>query len=119
MYSGFLCKELFFSLDTVRVGNATLVDGADGGTLRFVMEPDALGAEIRIDDVDRVSLADGIVRTLRKTGPTGNTVVGNQNRHSGLLDLSFNTLRLCCKEGEVFTASMFYKSQQRRMIVVS
>ena len=57
-------KEDVFGLEVARIGDAA-VDGADRGARLFVVEPDALGAQVGIDDVDVLALADGFVRALR------------------------------------------------------
>src|SRR5262249_53233365 len=57
-------QEDLFRLDDLRIGEAAL-HGADRLTRLVIVEADALGAELGIDHVDLVALADGLVGTLR------------------------------------------------------
>ena len=73
-------EELILGLDVLGVGQAAL-DRAHSLTSFVIVEPDALGAEVRIDDVDFVALADGLVRALRLAGTAVDAVVGDVRRH--------------------------------------
>jgi hypothetical protein len=85
----FLREKLLFCFDVIGIRYAAFVNGTNGSTLGFIVEPDAFRAEIRIDHVNGIPFADSVIRTLRKAGSAGNAVIGNQNRHPGLLDHFF------------------------------
>ena len=55
-------------LGPIGIGEAAL-DRADGLTRFMIVEADALGAEIGVDDVDIVPFADGIVRASGSHAP--------------------------------------------------
>ena len=91
----FLKKHLG-ALRIDRIRDAAVVDRTDRRTLRLIEVPDTFGAPIMGDDVDAVSYAlaiadmislrlcvtpcfkDRFVRTLWKTGTTGDTFFGDQ-----------------------------------------
>ena len=60
-------------LAMVRIGNAAL-DRAYRLAGLVVVEPDALGAELGVDDVNLVTLADGFVGALGLAGPAVDAV---------------------------------------------
>ena len=72
-------EELLF-LPMIRVRKAAL-DRADGLTRFVIIEPDAFGAELGVDDVDLVTLADGLVRALGLASAAVDAVGGNVRRH--------------------------------------
>jgi hypothetical protein len=57
------------------------VNRADGSALLGVVESDALGAELGIDDVDVVLLADRLVGTLGLAGAAADAFLGNHRGH--------------------------------------
>ena len=53
------------------------IDRADLNALRLVEVADALGALVRVDDVNFLALGDGLVRALRFTNVAVDALVGN------------------------------------------
>jgi len=86
LYSAFrlellvLGLEFFLGLGVVRVDEDT-VYRADFDTLRLVVMADTLGAEIGIDLIDFVTLADSAVGAFGFTYIAVNTFVGNHQCH--------------------------------------
>src|SRR5262245_49674461 len=72
--------EDFLGLDDLGVREAAL-QGADGLAGFVIVEADALGAELRIDDVDLVALADRLVRTLGLAGAAVDAVFRDVRCH--------------------------------------
>src|SRR5262249_58565306 len=60
-------------------------DGAHSLAGFVVIEADALGAEVGVDDVDFVPLADGLVRALRLARATVDAIFGDVSRHGLVL----------------------------------
>ena len=71
-------------LDVVRIWQAAL-DRTDRLASLVIVETDALGAELGIDDVDLLTLADGFVRTLRLASAAVDAVCGDVGRHGCVL----------------------------------
>src|SRR5437588_6512137 len=67
-------------LEIVRIRNAA-IHRADRRARLFVMEADALGAERGVDDEDVLSLADGLVGTLRLARAAVDAFLGNHGCH--------------------------------------
>src|SRR5690242_5929071 len=70
-------KRLFFAM--IRIRQAAL-DGAHGLTRLVIVEADALGAELRVDDVNLVPFADGFVGTLRLARAAVDAIRGDVRR---------------------------------------
>src|SRR5690606_35447613 len=78
-----LGHQLLPALDPVGV-QRNAVHGADLLTLGLVEMADALGAQVRVDDVDFLALGNGPVRAFRFADVAVDAVVGNHQGH-GLL----------------------------------
>src|SRR5690606_9341360 len=78
-----LGHRLLSALDPAGV-QRNAVHGADLLTLGLVEMADALGAQVRVDDVDFLALGDGPVRAFRFADVAVDAVVGNHQGH-GLL----------------------------------
>src|SRR5436305_384992 len=74
-------EQIAFGFEVVRIRDAA-VHRADGGAGFLVVEADALGAELRVDDEDVLALADGLVGTLRLTSPAVDAFFGDDGCHS-------------------------------------
>src|SRR5204863_8006368 len=72
--------EHLLVFDVVRIGQATL-HRADRLTRLVIVEADALGAELRIDDVDLLALADRLVRAFGLASAAVDAVCGDMGRH--------------------------------------
>ena len=79
--SPFEQQGLFFG--ALRIGQATL-DRADGLAGLVIVEPDALSAELWIDDVDVVAFADGFVGALGFASAAVDAVRRDVRRHGAL-----------------------------------
>src|SRR5205823_14165823 len=75
-------KKVRLRLRTRRIDN-TAVDRADRGASFLVVEAYALGAEGRVDDVDVLTLRDGLIWTLGLAGSAVDALLGDDRRHSG------------------------------------
>ena len=75
-------EKKLFALGALRVGETTL-DGTDGLTGLVVEEPNALGAQVRVDHIDVVALADCLVGALGLTGTAVDAVAGDVGGHMG------------------------------------
>src|SRR6185369_10695860 len=75
--------ELGLGLAVVRVGDAA-VDRAHGGARLLPVEPDALGAERGVDDVDVLTLRDRAVRALGLAGAAVDALLGDDRGHRSL-----------------------------------
>jgi len=71
-------ETLFFAM--VRIGYAALY-GANGLTSFVIVESDALGAELGIDDVDLIPLADGFVGAFGLARTAVDTIGRNMSGH--------------------------------------
>src|SRR3954463_2964539 len=60
-------EEDRFDLEVLGIGQAAF-DRTHRLTRLMIVEPDTLGAEVRIDDVDPVAFGDGVVRALGLAG---------------------------------------------------
>src|SRR5262245_5968377 len=69
-----------FRFDIVRVSDAD-VDRAHRSTGFVVVEADALRAQLRVDNIDRVALRNRIVRTLGFAGAAVDAITGNHRCH--------------------------------------
>ena len=58
-------RAFFFAM--IRIGQTTL-DGTHRLTRFVIIKPNALGAELGVDDVDLVPLADGLIRAFGFAG---------------------------------------------------
>src|SRR5439155_13354053 len=76
-------EKVRLRLRIVRIHN-TAVDRADGRASLLVVEADAFGTEGGIDDIDVLTLRDGLVRTLGLAGSAVDALLGDDRRHSGL-----------------------------------
>src|SRR5687768_7711481 len=76
MQSESALEEHVLRLFVVRIGQAAF-DRADRLTRFVIVEADALGAELRIDHVDRVTLRDGFVGTFGLAGAAVDAVFGD------------------------------------------
>jgi len=68
-------------LDVLGIWKAAL-DGAHRLTGLVIIEADALGAQVGIDDVDLVTLGDGVVRALGLAGAAVDAIVSDEGRHA-------------------------------------
>jgi len=59
-------------------------DGAHGLAGLVIVEPDAFGTEVRIDDVEVVAFGDGLVGAFWFTRPAIDAFVGDVRRHRTL-----------------------------------
>src|SRR5262245_876389 len=75
-------EERLLALHVVRIGDAAL-DGADRLAGLVVVESDALRAEVRIDDVDVLTLRDRLVRALGLAGAAVDALLGDHRGHRG------------------------------------
>ena len=73
-------EEQLLLFTMVRIGDAAL-DRANRLTGLVVVEADALGAKLGIDDVDLVTLADGFVGAFGLAGPAVDAVGRNMSGH--------------------------------------
>jgi len=80
-------KEGRFSFAIVFIGYTGL-GGANLLTSLIAIEADTLGAEVGIDDVVLISLADRLIGALRLTGSTVDAIVGDDGGHVFLLALN-------------------------------
>src|SRR5512137_120974 len=78
---------LLLGLRAGRVGDAA-VDRADRGAGLLVVEADALGAEVGVDDVDVIPLADRAVRALGLARTAVDALLGDDGRHGSRLSWS-------------------------------
>jgi len=69
-----------FGFEIVRIGHAA-IDRADRRAGLVIMKADALRAEERVDDIDRISLANGAVRALGLAGPAVDAITSNRGGH--------------------------------------
>jgi hypothetical protein len=69
-----------FGFDVVRIGDAA-IDGADRRTGFVIVETHTFRTQERVDDIDRISLPNGIVRALRLARPAVDAIAGNRRRH--------------------------------------
>ena len=76
--------EHLLVLHVVRIREATL-DRTHRLAGLVIIEPDALGAELGIDDVDLLTLADRLVRALRLASAAVDAVCGDVGRHEPVL----------------------------------
>src|SRR5438105_11016539 len=76
-------EEVRLHLRIVRIHD-TAVHRTDGGAGFLVVEAYAFGAEGRIDDVDVLTLRDGLIRTLGLACPAVDALLGDDRRHSGV-----------------------------------
>src|SRR5262249_53066222 len=76
--------EDLLALYDLRVREAAF-DGAYSLAGFVVIEADAFGAEIRVDHVDFVALADGLVRALGLARATVDAIFGDVSRHGLVL----------------------------------
>src|SRR5262249_11905683 len=72
--------ELLFFFDVVRIRQAAL-NRADRLAGLVIVEPDALGAEFGVDDVDFFALADRLVRALGLARAAVDAVGSDVGRH--------------------------------------
>ena len=70
--------RLAFDIVGVRDTN---VDRTDRGARFIVMKTDAFGAQLGIDDVNRLALRDCVIRALGLAGAAVDAVVGNHRCH--------------------------------------
>jgi hypothetical protein len=82
MDPGFLCKELFLGFGIFRIEDAAFIDWTNGRTLGVLMEAHTFGAQLGIDDIERIPFADRVIGAFRETGSTRNTVVRDFQRHA-------------------------------------
>jgi hypothetical protein len=75
-------EEQLLLFTMARIGDAAF-NRADGLTRLVVVEPDALGAQLRIDDVDFVTFADGFVRALGLASPAVDAIGRDVRGHDG------------------------------------
>ena len=73
-------QEYFLRLGPIHIGDAT-GDGTNRVALFFIMKPDALRAELRIDDIDLRPLGDRLVGALRFTGSAVDAFLGDDSGH--------------------------------------
>src|SRR6185503_8039006 len=89
-----------------RVRNTTIIDRTDGGALRLAEVSDTLGATVVCDHINTIanslaishmvalrfriatSFKNRLVRTFWQAGSTGDTFIGNQQRHDPRLLLT-------------------------------
>jgi hypothetical protein len=76
--------ERLLVLDVIRI-RQTALDGTHRLASLVVVEADALRAELGIDDVDLLALADGLVRTLGLASAAVDAVCGDVGRHACVL----------------------------------
>jgi hypothetical protein len=74
------CNQRFFGFDVIWIGY-TAVHRANGGTSLIIMEADALGAKQRVDDKDRFTLRNRVIRALGLTRAAVDALVGNHRCH--------------------------------------
>ena len=72
--------ELAFGLRVLRIRQAAF-DRTDGLASFVIVETDALRAQLGVDHVDLVALADGFIRALWLAGAAVDAVVGDVRRH--------------------------------------
>src|SRR5438093_601781 len=72
--------EHLLGLDDVGIRDAA-VDRANRRAGLLIVEADALGAQLRIDDEDVLALADGLVRALGLARPAVDALHGDEGRH--------------------------------------
>ncbi len=75
-------EQIGFGLDVARIGQTTL-DRADRLTRLVVVETDALGAQLGVDHVDRITLGDGFVGALRLAGAAVDAIGSDVSSHGG------------------------------------
>jgi hypothetical protein len=73
-------NQSLFCLDVVRIRH-TAVDGANSRAGFVVVKTYALRAQDGVDDIDGVSLADGVVGAFGLTRPAVNALISNHRRH--------------------------------------
>src|SRR5690606_14233454 len=72
--------ERLFGLDVVGIGK-TALDGTDGLASLLLVKANALGAELRVDDIDLVAFGDRLVGALGLAGPAVDAVFGDVGGH--------------------------------------
>ena len=72
--------ENLFGFEIVRIGDAA-IDGADRRAGLIIMKTHALRAEERVDDIDRIALADRVIRALGLAGAAIDALAGNRGGH--------------------------------------
>jgi len=69
-----------FGLDIIRIGHAH-IDRANRSARFVIMKPDAFGAELWIDHVNRITLADCVIWAFGLTCAAINAIAGNHRCH--------------------------------------
>lgn len=83
-------EEIGFRFGPLRVGQ-TAFDRADSLACLVVVEAHALGAEVRVDDVDVIALANGFVRALGFASAAVDAFFGDMGGHGEIVGGSLET----------------------------
>src|SRR4029453_4773002 len=73
-------EQHLFALDVVRIRH-TALDRAHCLTGLVIVKPDALGTEVRVDNVDVVAFRDRFVRALWLAGAAVDALLGDHRGH--------------------------------------
>ena len=74
------CNQNFFRFDVIGI-RYTAIHRANRGASLKIMEADAFGAKLRIDDKDGFTLRDRIVGALGLACAAVDTLIGNHRSH--------------------------------------
>lgn len=76
-------QKLLMGFLVLRIWNDTF-HGTEESTLGLIIGSHALGAQARIDDVDGIALADGIVGAIGDTGVAGDALLTDHQCHGNV-----------------------------------